>query len=109
MRLQWPRFLSKPEPDRAKELCTARIDSTGHMTSVLTGVSSTLDTAYTKKVSSLAATRDTRWRAWTGGLFGNIRGSTGRGGTDGTGGCRVSGSGRPEKDGDGEGSGKGKR
>ncbi|GMN20603.1 hypothetical protein TIFTF001_051042 [Ficus carica] len=56
MRLQWPRFLSKPEPDRAQEPCTARIDSTGHMTSVLTGVSSTLDTAYTNKVSSLAAT-----------------------------------------------------
>ncbi|GMN40294.1 hypothetical protein TIFTF001_009518 [Ficus carica] len=68
MRLQWPRFSSKPKPDRAQEPCTARIDSTWHMTSVLTGVSSTLDTANTNKVSSLAATRDTRWRAWTGGL-----------------------------------------
>ncbi|GMN47080.1 hypothetical protein TIFTF001_016257 [Ficus carica] len=28
MRLQWPRFLLKPEPDRAQDLCTARIDST---------------------------------------------------------------------------------
>nr|GMN20595.1 hypothetical protein TIFTF001_051041 [Ficus carica] len=56
MRLQWPRFLSKPEPDRAQEPCTARIDSTGHMTSVLTGVSSTLDTAYTNKVSTTPPT-----------------------------------------------------
>ncbi|GMN56778.1 hypothetical protein TIFTF001_025896 [Ficus carica] len=28
MRLQWPRFLLKPEPDRAQDPCTARIDST---------------------------------------------------------------------------------
>ncbi|GMN72942.1 hypothetical protein TIFTF001_052953 [Ficus carica] len=33
MRLQWPRLLSKPEPDRAQEPCTARIGATGHMTS----------------------------------------------------------------------------
>ncbi|GMN60296.1 hypothetical protein TIFTF001_029393 [Ficus carica] len=33
MRLQRPRFLSKPEPDRAQDPCTARIGATGHMTS----------------------------------------------------------------------------
>ncbi|GMN66632.1 hypothetical protein TIFTF001_035692 [Ficus carica] len=29
MRLQWPRFSLKPEPDRAQDPCTARIGSTG--------------------------------------------------------------------------------
>ncbi|GMN67431.1 hypothetical protein TIFTF001_036491 [Ficus carica] len=33
MRLQRPRFSSKPEPDRAQDPCTARIGATGHMTS----------------------------------------------------------------------------
>ncbi|GMN63596.1 hypothetical protein TIFTF001_032673 [Ficus carica] len=96
MRLQWPQFLSKPEPDRAQEPCTARIDSTGNMTStrrcpdelkldsghsnhyqgkcnsaysigfvVYTCLKNAMNNAM---VSSLAATRDTRWRAWTGGL-----------------------------------------
>ncbi|GMN74628.1 hypothetical protein TIFTF001_052417 [Ficus carica] len=36
--------------------------------SVPTGFNSTLDTAFTNEVSSLAATPDTRWRAMSGGL-----------------------------------------
>ncbi|GMN25919.1 hypothetical protein TIFTF001_046002 [Ficus carica] len=31
MRLQWPRFSLKPEPDRAQDPCTARIGSTGDL------------------------------------------------------------------------------
>ncbi|GMN21848.1 hypothetical protein TIFTF001_045564 [Ficus carica] len=31
MRLQWPRFSLKPDPDRAQDPCTARIDSTGDL------------------------------------------------------------------------------
>ncbi|GMN66139.1 hypothetical protein TIFTF001_035210 [Ficus carica] len=66
MRLQRPRFSSKPEPDRAQDPCTARIGATGHMTSVLTGFNSASDTANPNKVSSLAATVDARWgsMAW---------------------------------------------
>ncbi|GMN65028.1 hypothetical protein TIFTF001_034101 [Ficus carica] len=66
MRLQQPRFSSKSEPDRAQDPCTARIGATGHMTSVLTGYNSASDTANPNKVSSLAATVDTRWgsMAW---------------------------------------------
>ncbi|GMN67430.1 hypothetical protein TIFTF001_036490 [Ficus carica] len=94
MKLQRPRFSSKPEPDRAQEPCTARIDLSGHMTSsVLTGFQLGIGHSQPKQgkynsaysigfvvytclrnamrnamVSSLTATLDTRWRAWTGGL-----------------------------------------
>ncbi|GMN58762.1 hypothetical protein TIFTF001_027861 [Ficus carica] len=128
MRLQWPRFSLKPEPDRAQDPCTARIDSTrdlnvlkvelkfstqqcpdgiqldiGHsqpkvqlrlqhrlvvytclrnatknvMLYVVVGLDYGLSWKWTgrpnqfivaRPVSSLAATVDTRWRAWTGEL-----------------------------------------
>ncbi|GMN72419.1 hypothetical protein TIFTF001_053554 [Ficus carica] len=126
MRPQRPRFSSKPEPDRAQDPCTARIGSTGHMTStqqcpdgIQLGIGHSqpkqgkYNSAYSigfvlytclnicyecmlcrnamidvgldyglswkwtgrpnhfivaRLVSSLAATLDTRWRAWTGGL-----------------------------------------
>ncbi|GMN32256.1 hypothetical protein TIFTF001_041702 [Ficus carica] len=93
-------FSSKSEPDRAQDPCTAKIGSTGYMTSTQqcpNGIQldighsqnkqSKYNSAYsidfvvytcprnaTKNamlyavVSSLAATLDTRWRAWTGGL-----------------------------------------
>ncbi|GMN52517.1 hypothetical protein TIFTF001_021670 [Ficus carica] len=69
MRLQRPRFSSKPEPDRAQDPCTARIGSIGHMTSTQQcpdGFNSASDTANPNKVSNLAATVDTRWgsMAW---------------------------------------------
>ncbi|GMN33336.1 hypothetical protein TIFTF001_044784 [Ficus carica] len=95
MRLQRPRCLSKPEPDRAQEPCTARIDSTGQFSTqqcpngIQLGIGHSqpkqgkYNSAYNigfvvytclrnamrnAMVSSLAATLDTRWRAWTGGL-----------------------------------------
>ncbi|GMN22022.1 hypothetical protein TIFTF001_040159 [Ficus carica] len=96
MRLQRSRFSSKPEPDRAQDPCTARISSTGHMTSTQQcpdGIQLSIGHSQPKQgkynsaysigfvvytclrnatryamVSSLAATHDTRWRAWTGRL-----------------------------------------
>ncbi|GMN21620.1 hypothetical protein TIFTF001_045522 [Ficus carica] len=76
MRLQWPRFLTKPEPEvprtparpgplhgpgslHGQDWCHRNIARR----SVPTGFNSTLDTAFTNEVSSLAATPDTRWRA----------------------------------------------
>ncbi|GMN58477.1 hypothetical protein TIFTF001_027589 [Ficus carica] len=81
MRLQWPRFLTKPEPVvprtparpgplhgpgslHGQDWCHRNIARR----SVPTGFNSTLDTAFTNEVSSLAATPDTRWRARSGGL-----------------------------------------
>ncbi|GMN59058.1 hypothetical protein TIFTF001_028151 [Ficus carica] len=100
MRLQRPRFSSKPEPDRAQDPCTARIGSIGNITSTQqcpNGIQLDIGHSQNKQgkynsaysidfvvytcprnatknamlyavVSSLAATLDTRWRAWTGGL-----------------------------------------
>ncbi|GMN28336.1 hypothetical protein TIFTF001_044228, partial [Ficus carica] len=79
MRLQWPRFLTKPEPEvprtparpgplhgpgslHGQDWCHRNIARR----SVPTGFNSTLDTAFTNEVSSLAATPDTRWRARAG-------------------------------------------
>ncbi|GMN64282.1 hypothetical protein TIFTF001_033358 [Ficus carica] len=85
MRLQWPLFLLKPEPDRAQDPCAARIDTTRDLNvlkaergftqntkvnierdSVLTESSTTSDTANANKVSNLTATIDTRWRSVAG-------------------------------------------
>ncbi|GMN64536.1 hypothetical protein TIFTF001_033609 [Ficus carica] len=76
MRLQWPRFLTKPEPEVPR--IPARpgpLHGPGSLhgqdwfhrniarRSVPTGFNSTLDTAFTNEVSSLTATPDTIWKA----------------------------------------------
>ncbi|GMN64011.1 hypothetical protein TIFTF001_033097 [Ficus carica] len=76
MRLQWPRFLTKPEPEVPRTPARpGPLHGPGSLhgqdwfhrniarRSVPTGFNSTLDTAFTNEVSSLAATPDTRWRA----------------------------------------------
>ncbi|GMN24125.1 hypothetical protein TIFTF001_043755 [Ficus carica] len=81
MRLQWPRFLTKPEPEVPRTPTRpGPLHGPGSLhgqdwfhkniarRSVPTGFNSTLDTAFTNEVSSLAATPDTRWRARSGGL-----------------------------------------
>ncbi|GMN54551.1 hypothetical protein TIFTF001_023679 [Ficus carica] len=81
MRLQWPRFSLKPEPDRAQDPCTARIGSTGDLNEIGNSCTGFLennaekegrtqqcpnriqpsDTTNANKVSNLLATADARW------------------------------------------------
>ncbi|GMN70475.1 hypothetical protein TIFTF001_039518 [Ficus carica] len=82
MRLQWPRILTKPEPEVPRTPARpGPLHGPGSLhgqdgfhkniarRSVPTGFNSTLDTAFTNEVSSLAATPDTRWRARFGPWF----------------------------------------
>ncbi|GMN29788.1 hypothetical protein TIFTF001_047961 [Ficus carica] len=76
MRLQWPLFLTKSEPEVPRTPARpGPLHGPGSLhgqdwfhkniarRSVPTGFNSTLDTAVTNEVSSLTATPDTRWKA----------------------------------------------
>ncbi|GMN68990.1 hypothetical protein TIFTF001_038039 [Ficus carica] len=85
MRLQWPRFLTKPEPEVPRTPARPEYNirqcpdegqlNFGHniheqgFRNVIKNVMKLENAIDTYYVSSLAATCDTRWRAWTGGLY----------------------------------------
>ncbi|GMN68916.1 hypothetical protein TIFTF001_037967 [Ficus carica] len=84
MRLQWPRFLTKPEPEVPRTPARPEYNirqcpdegqlNFGHniheqgFRNVMKNVMKLENAIDAYYVSSLAATCDTRWRAWTGGL-----------------------------------------
>ncbi|GMN49185.1 hypothetical protein TIFTF001_018361 [Ficus carica] len=72
MRLQWPRFSLKPEPDRAPDHARPGLNLV--RSSVLTGFNSTSDTTNPNKVNNLSVTVDARWRcmAWRTVKCGNL-------------------------------------